>query len=60
VELKYIQSNKKIFKTERLEFKGVAPNGKQSIGVAKTNRGIKVETTITSISSRELDLGYNQ
>ncbi|MGL6267672.1 MAG: hypothetical protein ACRC2O_07080 [Chitinophagaceae bacterium] len=60
VELKYIQSNKKIFKTERLEFKGIAPKGKQSIGVAKTNRGIKVETTITSISSRELDLGYHQ
>ena len=60
VELKYIQSNKKIFKTERLEFKGVAPKGKQSIGVAKTNRGIKVETTITSISSRELDLVYHQ
>lgn len=60
VELKYIQSNKKIFKTERLEFKGIAPKGKQSIGVAKTNRGIKVETTITSISSRELDLVYHQ
>ncbi len=60
VELKYIQSNKKIFKTERLEFKGIAPNGKQSIGVPKSNRGIKVETNITSISSRELDLGYHQ
>lgn len=60
VELKYIQSNKKVFKTETLEFKGIAPKGKQSIGVAKTNRGIKVETTITSISSRELDLSYHQ
>jgi hypothetical protein len=60
VELKYIQSNKKVYKTETLEFRGVAPKGKQSIGVAKTNRGIKVETTITSISSRELDLSYHQ
>jgi len=59
VELKYIQSNKKVFKTERLEFRSVAPNGKQTLGVAKTNRGIKVETTITTISSRDLDLSYN-
>ena len=59
VELKYIQSNKKVFKTERLEFKGITPGGKQTIGVPKSNRGIKVETSITTISSRELDLGYN-
>jgi hypothetical protein len=59
VELKYIQSNKKVYKTERLEFRDVAPNGKQTLGVAKTNRGIKVETAITTISSRDLDLSYN-
>lgn len=59
VELKYIQSNKKVFKTERLEFRSVAPNGKQTLGVARTNRGIKVETAITTISSRDLDLSYN-
>ena len=59
VEIKYIQSNKKVFKTERLEFRGVAPNGKQTLGVGKTNRGIKVETAITTISSRDLDLSYS-
>lgn len=59
VEIKYIQSNKKVYKTERLEFRDVAPNGKQTLGVAKTNRGIKVETAITTISSRDLDLSYN-
>jgi hypothetical protein len=59
VESKYIQSNKKVFKTERLEFRGVAPNGKQTLPVGKTNRGIKVETAITTISSRDLDLSYS-
>ena len=59
VELQYIQSNKKVFKTEKLEFKGIAPQGKQTIGVAKTNRGIKVVPSITTIASRDLDLTYH-
>jgi hypothetical protein len=53
VELKYIQSNKKIFKTEMLEFNDLAAQSRQMVEVPKSARGIKVESTIKSIAARD-------
>lgn len=53
VELKYIQSNKKIFKTEMLEFNDLAAQSRQMVEVPKSARGIKVESSIKSIASRD-------
>jgi hypothetical protein len=58
VEVDYLQSNKKVFKTETLRFKDLSPHGNQTLELPKTSRGIKTESRITHISSRELDLSY--
>jgi hypothetical protein len=59
VEVSYVQSNKKVFKTETLHFKDLAPYASLSLNAPKTNRGIKVESKITYITSKDLDLSYN-
>jgi hypothetical protein len=59
VEVKYIQSNKKIFKTETIQFRNIEANSFMSKDVPKTNKGIKVESKITYIASKELDLSFN-
>ncbi len=59
VEVRYIQSNKKVFKTETLHFRNIGANSFMSIDAPKTNKGIKVESKITYITSKDLDLSYN-
>jgi hypothetical protein len=56
VQVDYLQSNKKVFKTETLRFQDLPPHGDQTLELPKTGRGVRVESRITQISSRELDL----
>ncbi len=60
VELKYIQSNKKVFKTEILEINSIPANSDKSIEVPKSSRGVKIESSIKSISSADLSLTYSR
>jgi hypothetical protein len=59
VELKYIQSNKKIFKTEMLEFNDIAAQSRQMVEVPKSVRGIKVESSIKSIAARDASVALS-
>jgi hypothetical protein len=59
VELKYIQSNKKIFKTEMLEFNDVAAQSRQMVEVPRSARGIKVESSIKSIAAKDVTVALN-
>ncbi len=59
VELKYIQSNKKVFKTETVEINAIAAYSNKSIEVPKSSRGVKVESFIRSIASGDLSLSYS-
>jgi len=56
VEVNYLLSNKSLFKTETLRFRDLSPHGSQTLELPKTGRGIKVESRIIQISSRELGL----
>ncbi|WP_336514334.1 hypothetical protein [Pollutibacter soli] len=54
VELTYIQANKKVYKTETVQFASIAPQSQKSIEIPKSARGVKVESMIRSIASGEL------
>jgi hypothetical protein len=51
VEVDYIQSNKKVFKTETLQLVNIAPGASATATAPKTNRGIKLNSRITYITS---------
>jgi hypothetical protein len=59
VEVQYIQANKKVFKTENLYFRGVAPGSALMQQAPKSTRGIKVQYKITLVNSKELGLSYS-
>ena len=59
VEVQYIQSNKKVFKTENLYFRGIAPGSALMQEAPKSARGIKVQYKITLVNSKELGLSYS-
>jgi len=59
VEVQYIQANKKVFKTENLYFRGVAPGSALMQEAPKSSRGIKVQYKITLVNSKELGLSYS-
>jgi len=59
VEVQYIQSNKKVFKTENLYFRGIAPGSALMQEAPKSSRGIKVQYKITLVNSKELGLSYS-
>jgi hypothetical protein len=59
VEVQYIQSNKKVFKTENLYFRGIAPGSALMQEAPKSSRGIKVQYKITFVNSKELGLSYS-
>lgn len=59
VELRYIQSNKKVFKTEMLEFNDIAAQSRQMVEVPKSARGIKVESSIKSIAAKDATVALN-
>ncbi|MHA4810630.1 hypothetical protein ACX0G9_21165 [Flavitalea flava] len=59
VEVQYIQANKKVFRTENLNFRGVGPGAALMLEAPKSARGIKVQYRITFINSKELGLSYS-
>jgi len=59
VEVQYIQANKKVFKTENLYFRGIAPGSALMQEAPKSARGIKVQYKITLVNSKELGLSYS-
>jgi hypothetical protein len=56
VEVQYVQSNKKVFKTENLYFRGVGAGSALMLEAPKSSRGIKVQYKVTTVNSRELGL----
>ena len=58
VEVQYIQSNKKVFKTENLYFRNIAAGSALMEEAPKSSRGVKVQYKITLINSKELGLSY--
>jgi hypothetical protein len=59
VEVRYIQTNKKLFKTENVYFKNIDPGSFLVQEAPKSSRGIKIEYRITLINSKELGLSYS-
>ncbi len=59
VEVQYIQANKKVFKTENLYFRSIAPGSALMQEAPKSSRGIKVAYKITLVNSKELGLSYS-
>ncbi len=59
VEVQYIQSNKKVFKTENMYFRDLGPGAAMMQEAPKSSRGIKVQYKITLINSKELGLSYS-
>jgi len=52
VDVSYIQSNKKSYKTESLQFKDLAANSSLTLSAPKTNKGIKIQTSLTHVASK--------
>ena len=59
VEVRYVQANKKIYKTQNLYFHDIGPGAALMQEAPKSSRGIRVQYKITSISSKELGLSYS-
>ncbi|MBS1607093.1 MAG: hypothetical protein JST42_30860 [Bacteroidetes bacterium] len=59
VEVQYIQSNKKIYKTENLYFRSIGAGSALMQEAPKSSRGVRVQYKITMISSKELGLSYS-
>jgi hypothetical protein len=59
VEVQYIQSNKKIYKTENLYYRGIGAGSALMQEAPKSSRGIRVQYKITMINSKELGLSYS-
>jgi cytoskeletal protein RodZ len=59
VEVQYIQANKKVFKTENLYFRDIAPGSALMQQAPKSSRGIKIQYKITLVNSKELGLSYS-
>jgi cytoskeletal protein RodZ len=58
VEVQYIQSNKKVFKTENLYFHNIGAGSAMMEEAPKSPRGIKVQYRIALINSKDLGLAY--
>lgn len=59
VDVTYIQSNKKSYKTESLHFNDLAANSSITLDAPKANKGIKVKTSLTYITSKSLGISEN-
>jgi hypothetical protein len=60
VEVQYIQSNKKIFKTENLYFHNVGAGTATMVEAPKSPRGVKVKYRITIISSKNIGISFSE
>ena len=56
VEIKYFGNDKKLVKTQTLVFNNVPPGKRRTLEVPRTNRGITIDYTVTSINSKALGL----
>lgn len=54
VELRYLNPEGAVVKTEMIDFNFVQPGGEVTVAVKKTSRGVKVDYKITRIESKEL------
>lgn len=54
VELRYLNPEGKVVKTETIDFNFVQPGAEATVAVKKTSRGIKLDYKITHIESKEL------
>jgi hypothetical protein len=59
VDVSYIQSNKKSYKTESLHFNDIAANSSLTLDAPKASKGIRVKTILTHISSKSLGISEN-
>jgi hypothetical protein len=59
VEVQYVQSNKKIYKTENLYFRGLGPGSAMMQEAPKSSRGVKIQYKITLVNSKELGLSFS-
>lgn len=59
VDVSYIQSNKKSYKTESLHFNSIAANSSLTLDAPKASKGIKVKTSLTYITSKALGISEN-
>jgi hypothetical protein len=59
VNIEYIQSNNKVFKTENVSFNDLEPGESVTERAPKSPRGVKINTRIHLISSRKLELSYS-
>ncbi len=59
VEVQYIQSNKKVFKTENLYFRDLAPGSVLTQEAPKSPRGIKIQYRLTLVNSKQSGLSYS-
>jgi hypothetical protein len=59
VEVQYIQANKRVFKTENLNFHNIGAGSALMLEAPKTSRGIKVQYRVTLINSKESGLSYS-
>ncbi|MDX1937959.1 MAG: hypothetical protein SFU21_12635 [Flavihumibacter sp.] len=55
VEVQYLLANDKVFKSSIIEFKDIAPGNRQTIALPKSNRGIKVNTRVIAVHSKEIN-----
>lgn len=55
VEVQYLLANDKVFKSSIIEFKDIAPGNQQTIALPKSNRGIKVNTRVIAVHSKEVN-----
>jgi hypothetical protein len=56
VEIKYFGNDKKLVKTQTLVFNNVPPGKRRTLEVPRTNRGITIDYSVTSINSKALGL----
>jgi hypothetical protein len=59
VEVQYIQTNKKIFKTENIYYRNIRAGSAIMLEAPKSPRGIKAVYRIAIINSKELGLSYS-
>ena len=56
VEIKYFGKDKQLVKSQTLVFNNVPPGKRRTLEVPRTNRGITIDYTVTSINSKALGL----
>ena len=54
VELRYLNPEGVILKTENIHFQSVQPGGKETVTVKKSKRGVKIAYKVTKIESKDI------